>query len=214
MRTLSSKSQPNRSRLEVAQRGQIKTGRHPVALHGPEEEVALCKGWVHVSENSVVGNARKECQFWIRDYFTTTLLHYDVEFGVPFTLRHYWEVLRKSLKWIDSEVLKFDEKKKDVKRYNTSGSSSFNTESGDASINLSVDVGDNEEDEVHKLARPMGRDKAKVLKKKATRSSGSSSSMNEEALARLMLFELAMHNEHAMEMKKEECLAFLEIRRR
>ncbi|GKD17667.1 hypothetical protein Tco_1206825, partial [Tanacetum coccineum] len=40
-------------------------GRHPVALHGPEEEVALCKGWVHVSENSIVGNARKECQFWI-----------------------------------------------------------------------------------------------------------------------------------------------------
>ncbi|GKD62541.1 hypothetical protein Tco_1300050, partial [Tanacetum coccineum] len=34
------------------------------------------------------------------------------------------------------------------KRYKTPGSSSFNTESGEASINLNVDVGDDEEDEV------------------------------------------------------------------
>ncbi|GJY23083.1 hypothetical protein Tco_0396741 [Tanacetum coccineum] len=74
-------------------------------------------------------------------------------------------------------------------RYKTSGSSSFNTESGDASINLNVDVGNEEEDKVQELRRPMGRNKAKGLKKK-------------------------VHNEHAIEMKKEECLAFLEIKRR
>nr|GEW85231.1 hypothetical protein [Tanacetum cinerariifolium] len=29
-----------------------------------EEEIVLCKGWVHVSEYSAVGNARKECRSW------------------------------------------------------------------------------------------------------------------------------------------------------
>ncbi|GKC50027.1 hypothetical protein Tco_1072772 [Tanacetum coccineum] len=90
---------------------------------------------------------------------------------------------------------------------------SFNTESGDARINLNVDVGDDNEDEVQAVERPMGMDKAKGLKKKGARVSGSSSSTNEEALARLMVSELAMHNERSMAMKKEELLAFLEIRR-
>ncbi|GJS37121.1 hypothetical protein Tco_0535503, partial [Tanacetum coccineum] len=47
-----------------------------------------------------------------------------------------------------------------------------------------------------------------------SRSLGSSSSMNDEALARLTVFELAMHNERAIGMKKEECLAFMEIKKR
>ncbi|GKG25831.1 hypothetical protein Tco_0398977, partial [Tanacetum coccineum] len=59
------------------------------------------------------------------------------------------------------------------------------------------------EDEVEELRRPMGRDKAKGLKKKELRSSGSSLSTNDEALARLMVFELAMHNERAIGIKKE-----------
>ncbi|GKC59687.1 hypothetical protein Tco_1087285 [Tanacetum coccineum] len=166
-----------------------------------EEEITLCKGWVHVSKNNVVGNARKECGFWTEvlrymesktkapdrqtydmlngnwkmvrpnmarffgvhanvmriaqasrpgdeDYFATTLLDYEAEFGVPFTLRHCWE------------------------------------------------------------------DKVKGSKKKGARSSKSSTSMNDEALARLMVSELAMHNERSMSMKKEEHLAFLEIRKR
>ncbi|GJY17370.1 integrase, catalytic region, zinc finger, CCHC-type containing protein [Tanacetum coccineum] len=56
------------------------------------------------------------------------------------------------------------------------------------SINLNVDVGDGEEDE--------------------------DQSTNDEALARLMVSELAMHNERAIGMKKEERLAILEIKRR
>nr|GEV67671.1 ribonuclease 3-like protein 3 [Tanacetum cinerariifolium] len=96
-------------------------------------------------------------------------------------------VIRKILKWMDTEVLNFLANHQASKRYKTSGSSSFNTESEDASINLN---------------------------KKGSRSSGSSSSMNDEALARLMVSEMAMHNERAIEMKKEECLAFLEIKRR
>ncbi|GKB46177.1 hypothetical protein Tco_0896930 [Tanacetum coccineum] len=40
-------------------------------------------------------------------------------------------------------------KEKNAKRYKTSGSSSFNIEYVDASINLNVDVGDDEKDEMN-----------------------------------------------------------------
>ncbi|GJS84695.1 hypothetical protein Tco_0751236 [Tanacetum coccineum] len=106
---------------------------------------------------------------------------------------------------------KFGAKKKDAKRSKTSRSSSFNTESEDASINLNVDAGDDDGDEVQELQRQIGRDKAKGSKKKGAGSSRSSSSMNDEALARLMVSELATHNKRAIEIKKEERLAFLEI---
>ncbi|GJX70114.1 inositol-tetrakisphosphate 1-kinase [Tanacetum coccineum] len=119
-----------------------------------------------------------------------------------------WEILKDSPKWMQSEVLKFAAKSRGgSKRYKSSGSSSFNTESEEASINLNANVGDDEEDEVQKIRRPMGRDKAKdAAKKKGSRASGSSS-MNDEALARLMVTEMASQ-------EKEERLAFLEIKRR
>ncbi|GJY80796.1 hypothetical protein Tco_0493547 [Tanacetum coccineum] len=124
------------------------------------------------------------------DYFNKALVDYEVEFRVPFTLRHCWEVLRHSPKWWDQEVLKFLTNKNDAKRSKKFGSSSFNTKFEDA------------------------MDKAKGLKKKVAGSSGSSSSMNDEALARLMLSELPTQNKTVMAMKKEECAAFLEIKRR
>ncbi|GJR86512.1 hypothetical protein Tco_0210523 [Tanacetum coccineum] len=105
---------------------------------------------------------------------------------------------------MQSEVSKFVAKSGEgSKRYMTSRSSSFNTESGKASINLNADVGDDEEDEVQEIRRPISRDKAK---KKGSRASGSSS-MNDEALARLMV--TGMENQ-----EKEERLAFLEIKLR
>ncbi|GKE61859.1 hypothetical protein Tco_1512226 [Tanacetum coccineum] len=139
----------------------------------------FCGVHTNVMRKAHASGARDE------DYFATTVLDYEAEFG-----------------------------KKYGKRYKIAEFSSFNTESGDASINLNVDVGDDEEDEVQELARLMGRDKAKGLKKKGAGSSGSSSSMNDEALVRLIVFELAMHNKRAIEMNKEERLAFLEIRMR
>ncbi|GKA01442.1 hypothetical protein Tco_0674107 [Tanacetum coccineum] len=51
------------------------------------------------------------------------------------------------------------------------------------------------------------------MKKKGPRALGSSST-NDKALARLMVSELAMHNEHVIEMQKEEHKAFLEIKMR
>ncbi|GKB38496.1 hypothetical protein Tco_0883438, partial [Tanacetum coccineum] len=123
-------------------------------------------------------------------------------------------VLRHSPKWWDQEVLKFLTNKNDAKRSKKFGSSSFNTKFGDASINLNVSARDDDEDDVHVLPLPIDRDKAKGLKKKVVGSSGSSASMNDEALARLMLSELATQNKTVMAMKKEECATFLEIKRR
>ncbi|GJT96290.1 hypothetical protein Tco_1091808 [Tanacetum coccineum] len=80
----------------------------------------------------------------------------------------------------------------------------FNTEFGDASINLNVDARDDDDDDAQEVKRrPMGRDKATNLKKKGVGSSGTSSTLNEGAFAMLVVSELAMHNERAMEMKKQ-----------
>ncbi|GKA16774.1 hypothetical protein Tco_0696611 [Tanacetum coccineum] len=59
------------------------------------------------------------------DYFNRALLDYEAETEVSFKLRHCSD-----------------------KRYKTYGSSSFNTEYREASINLNVDVGDEDGDEV------------------------------------------------------------------
>ncbi|GKD38780.1 hypothetical protein Tco_1258987 [Tanacetum coccineum] len=53
----------------------------------------------------------------------------------------------------------------DSKRHKSSGSSSFNIESGKASINMITNVGDNDEDEVQEIRRPEGRDKARAPEK-------------------------------------------------
>ncbi|GKE67814.1 hypothetical protein Tco_1521975, partial [Tanacetum coccineum] len=93
------------------------------------------------------------------------------------------------------------------KRHKSSGSSSFNIESRKASINLNTNAGNNDEDEVQEIRRPMGRDKARdAAKKKGSRASGSSS-MNDEALARLMVTEMAAQ-------EKEQRDAFIEIKMR
>ena len=76
------------------------------------------------------------------------MLNYEVENGVQFTLRHSWEVLQKCEKWNNVEVPNFDESVwvgSVSKRYKLSGSSSFNPESGNASINLNSDARDNKE---------------------------------------------------------------------
>ncbi|GJX25163.1 hypothetical protein Tco_0231459 [Tanacetum coccineum] len=55
------------------------------------------------------------------------------------------------------------------KRHKSTGSSSFNTESGEASINLNTTVGDNDDDDVQEIRRPQGRDKAKASEKRGTK---------------------------------------------
>nr|GEX55918.1 hypothetical protein [Tanacetum cinerariifolium] len=118
------------------------------------------------------------------DYFNKALLDYEYVFRVPFTLRCCSEILKNSLKWWEQVVPKYSNPNA-AKKSKTSGSSSFNTESGDASFKLNVDAGD--EDEM--------------------KSSRSLVNMTNEALARLMVFELATQS--AMAMKKEERAAYM-----
>nr|GEZ73226.1 hypothetical protein [Tanacetum cinerariifolium] len=131
-----------------------------------EEEIALCKGWVHVSENSFIGNAKKVDGFGLRCYGT----------------------------WWANKATR-----------------SLNVRYGEREMEDGSPERNDDEDDAQELQRPIGRDKAKGSKKKGARSSRSSSSMNDEALARLMVSELVTHNERAIAMKKEECTTFLEM---
>ncbi|GKD02924.1 hypothetical protein Tco_1177898, partial [Tanacetum coccineum] len=120
---------------------------------------------------------------------------------------HCWEILKDSPKWDAITLPKFDtESGGGSKRHKSSGSSSFNSKSEDASINLNTNVGDNDEDEVQEIRRLGGRDKARAAgKTKGSKTSGSST-MNDDALARLMVTEMTAQD-------KEERLAFIEIKR-
>ncbi|GJW58775.1 hypothetical protein Tco_0105506 [Tanacetum coccineum] len=116
------------------------------------EEIALCKGWVHVSKDSIVGNTRRKVGFCFED------LAYVVH-----------------------------------------------------KMKVYVEAGGEEEEEVQEVQRPIDWDKAK---KKAATSSASSTSGNEEVLARLMISEYAILNEPYLTTKIKDCAAFLEIRKK
>ncbi|GJZ04879.1 gamma-glutamyltranspeptidase 1 [Tanacetum coccineum] len=142
-------------------------------------------------------------------YVQRAMIHYEINTGLPFKLCHCWEILKDHPKWQEIAIPSFNiGSEGGSKRHKSTGSSSFNTKSGEASINLNTNVDDNDEDEVQKIQRLEGRDKARAAgrKNKGSKSSASSS-VNEDALARLMVTEMGAQ-------EKEERLAFLEIKRR
>ncbi|GJY02432.1 ALP1-like protein [Tanacetum coccineum] len=180
-----------------------------------EEEIALAKGWVAISEKSKHGNARKQDEFWCEEggardeyYIQRAMIHYQAETGLPFKFCHCWDVLKDSPKLKEIALLNFNTGfEGGSKRHKSSGSSLFNTESGDASIYLNTNVGDNDEDEVQEIRRPKGMDKARAAgKNKGLKASGSSTT-NNNALARLMVTEM-------IAAEKEQREAFIEIKRR
>ncbi|GJV29963.1 hypothetical protein Tco_1386411 [Tanacetum coccineum] len=139
-----------------------------------EEEIALAKGWVAISENIEHGNARKKNGFWCevlayiesktkaygcRTYdmvcekwktVQRAMIHYQAETGLSFKFRQCWDVLKDSPKWKEIALPNFNiGSEGGSKRHKSSGSSSFNTKSGDASINLNTNVVD--EDEVQEI---------------------------------------------------------------
>ncbi|GJR73929.1 putative reverse transcriptase domain-containing protein [Tanacetum coccineum] len=179
-----------------------------------KEEIALAKGWLAVYENIKHGNLKKQgkwktvrpsvvqfCGIYNNimrmgpesgaedaDYVQRAMIHYEIDTRLPFKLRHCWEILKDHPKWQEIAIPNFNTGSEEgSKRHKSTGSSSFNTESGEASINLNTTVGDNDEDEVQEIRRPEGRDKAKD--------------------AGLMVTEMTAH-------EKEERLAFLYIKRR
>nr|GEV35677.1 hypothetical protein [Tanacetum cinerariifolium] len=118
------------------------------------------------------------------------------------------EVLKDSLKWQEISLLKFAaEFEGGSKRHKSFDSSSFNTESGDASINPNTNAGDNDEDEVKEIRQPGDRDKARAAEKNKGTNVLGSSTMNDDALSRLMVTEMTAQ-------KKEKRLTFIEIKRR
>ncbi|GJX63381.1 retrovirus-related pol polyprotein from transposon TNT 1-94 [Tanacetum coccineum] len=132
-----------------------------------------------------MGNGRRCARMWlgfVECLLTSCVGGLRVEPETKITSKRHFLTMKP--KWMDSEVLNFLTDRKIDKRYKTSDSISFNTESRDSSVNLNVDAKGDEEDEVQEVApRPIGRDKAKKLKKKGVGSSGTSSTMNDEALA-------------------------------
>ncbi|GKA08344.1 gamma-glutamyltranspeptidase 1 [Tanacetum coccineum] len=143
------------------------------------------------------------------DYVQRAMIHYEIDIELPFKLRHCWEILKDHPKWQEIAIPSFNTGSEGGnKRHKSTGSSSFNTESGEASINLNTNVNDNDEDEVQKIQRPKGMDKTRAVGRKNKRSkSSASSSVNEDALARLMVTEIGAQ-------EKEEQLSFLDIKRR
>ncbi|GJT22364.1 ALP1-like protein [Tanacetum coccineum] len=138
------------------------------------------------------GNARKQDGFWCEvlqniesktkqygrrtydmesgggdeDYINRAMIQYQAETGLPFKFCHCWEVSKDSPKWQEIALSKFaTESGGGSKRHKSSGSSLFNTESGNANINLNTNAGDNDEDEVQEIRRPGDRAKARAAGK-------------------------------------------------
>ncbi|GKA26963.1 glutathione S-transferase T3-like protein [Tanacetum coccineum] len=123
------------------------------------------------------------------DYVQKAMIHYQAETRLPFKFRHCWDVLKDSPKFADITFPNLSQGSQGSnKRHKSSGSSSFNTESGDASINLNNTVaGDDEvvvddDDEVQEFRRPVGRDKARAAGKNKGSKASASSTMNDDAL--------------------------------
>ncbi|GKD71862.1 glutathione S-transferase T3-like protein [Tanacetum coccineum] len=127
------------------------------------------------------------------DYVQRAMIHYQTETGLPFKFRHCWDVSKNSLKFQEIAFPNFNTRSEGgSKRHKSSDSSSFNIKS---------------EDEVQEIRRPVGRDKARAAGKNRGSKTSGSSTMNDDALARLMVTEMKAQ-------KKVERLAFMEIKRR
>ncbi|GJU49163.1 gamma-glutamyltranspeptidase 1 [Tanacetum coccineum] len=95
------------------------------------------------------------------DYVQRAMIHYEIDTGLPFKLRRCWEILKDHPKWKEIAIPNFNTVSKGgSKRHKSTGSSSFNIESGEASINLNTNVDDNDEDEVQKIQRPDGQEQS------------------------------------------------------
>ncbi|GJW45199.1 hypothetical protein Tco_0073998 [Tanacetum coccineum] len=80
------------------------------------------------------------------DYVQKAMIHYQAETGLPFKFRHCWDVLKDSPKFADIAFPNLSQGSQGSnKRHNSSGSSSFNTESGDANINLNNTIAGDDE---------------------------------------------------------------------
>nr|GEW78105.1 hypothetical protein [Tanacetum cinerariifolium] len=203
-------SRPHQRRIRrqpaIPKRWRFKPMTHLDRLRGQLGK-KLC--WRAISENSQHGNARKKDGFWCevlayiesktkqeghqtnvmrmahgsgaedKNYVQRATIHYQDETGVPCKFRHCWDVLKDSPKFQEIAFSNFNK--------GSAGSSKRHKSSGNSTIR--------------------GRDKARVAaKNKGSKASGSST-MNDNALARLMVNEMTY-----AEVQQRE--AFMELKRR
>ncbi|GKB00059.1 RNA-directed DNA polymerase, eukaryota [Tanacetum coccineum] len=107
-----------------------------------------------VSWFGFVGRMAQESEAEDEDYIQRAMIHYQYETRVPFKFHHCWDVLKDSPKFQEITFPNFNQwSEGSSKRHKSSGSSLFNTESEDASINLNTIVAD--EDEVQLMVNEM-----------------------------------------------------------
>ncbi|GJS19710.1 hypothetical protein Tco_0448342 [Tanacetum coccineum] len=157
-----------------------------------EEEIALAKGWVAVSKNSKHGNARKQDGFWceVLEYIESKPKQESGAGDEDYVQRamiHYQTKTGIPFKFCHCwDVLKDSPKFKEIAFLN------FNTGSEGGSKR-------------HKSSG--SRDKARVDGKNIGSKTSGSSTLNDDALARLMVTEMTAQ-------EKAERLTFMEIKRR
>ncbi|GJU26762.1 hypothetical protein Tco_1165383, partial [Tanacetum coccineum] len=208
-------------------------------LWTPEEETALCKGWVRISEDSVKGNARKKRGFWV------DILKYMHE-TCPVTKRRTYDMVNGKWKTVRSKVASFcdvydntiltytsragdadylqramtdyhrksstiyaREGEKKNKRYKLSDSSSFNTKESGEGSINLSTTVGDEEDEVDEVCRP----RQAKRKTKAGSATSSSSSFDVEALAKMMANEYVMSSDSYNTQKNQEMSELLQIKK-
>ncbi|GJZ70421.1 hypothetical protein Tco_0633971 [Tanacetum coccineum] len=120
--------------------------------------------------------ARMESGAGDEDYVQRAMIHYEIDTGVAFKLRHCWEILKDRPKWQEIALPNFSTGSGGSKRHKSSGSSSGQGQS------------------------------ESCCEEKERVKSGSTSNVNEDALAKLMVTEM-------IAQEKEERLAFLDIKR-
>nr|GEX42466.1 reverse transcriptase domain-containing protein [Tanacetum cinerariifolium] len=99
------------------------------------------------------------------DYVLRAMIDYEIETKIPFKLRHCWEILKDRSKWQEIAILKFATEYGDNKRHKSSGSSSFNTEYEEASINLDTNLATTMKMRCRKFDDRRAWTKREVLKK-------------------------------------------------
>ncbi|GJR86751.1 hypothetical protein Tco_0210762 [Tanacetum coccineum] len=144
-----------------------------------EEEIALAKGWLAVSENSKHGNARRQAGFWceVLQYMESKTKQYS---------RRTYDMVCEKWKTVRPSVIRF------CGIYNNVMRMTQESRAGD---------------EDYEIRQSRGRDKARVAGKNERSKASGSSTVNEDALARLMVTEMT-----AQENEQRE--KFLEIKRR
>nr|GEX62993.1 hypothetical protein [Tanacetum cinerariifolium] len=184
-------SPPKKKPTKACQKRMIQSVHAPRKIAWTyEEEIALAKGWVVISVNKKYGNARNEYGFWceVLEYMETKTKQYgcrtyDMESGAG---DEYY---------VNRAIIHYQVTRDTSHLVLVRSTQSLNT-----------NVGDNDEDEVKKIRRTMGRDKARAVGKNKRSKASGSSTMNDDALARLMVTEMTTH-------KKEQREAFLKIKR-